>query len=155
MPSSPRTPLATGYLLLFAGMALVGTYTALSKPLSEAFPVFLLAWLRFAIAALVMMPWLRRVHDEPPLSSTVKRALFLQSLFGNFLFSILMLGGVALTSAAAAGVIMAALPPLVAVFSWWFLRERAGARVWLATALAAAGIALLSVGRSEIGRAHV
>ena len=129
VPSSPRTPLATGYLLLFAGMALVGTYTALSKPLSEAFPVFLLAWLRFAIAALVMMPWLRRVHDEPPLSSTVKRALFLQSLFGNFLFSILMLSGVALTSAAAAGVIMAALPPLVAVFSWWFLRERAGAQI--------------------------
>ena len=153
MPSSPRTPLATGYLLLFAGMALVGTYTALSKPLSEAFPVFLLAWLRFAIAALVMMPWLRRVHDEPPLSSTVKRALFLQSLFGNFLFSILMLSGVALTSAAAAGVIMAALPPLVAVFSWWFLRERAGARVWLATALAAAGIALLSAGRGDTGAA--
>ena len=133
-----RAPLATGYLLLFSGMALVGVYTALSKPLSAVFPVFLLAWLRFAIAALVMIPWLLRAEDEPrPLAAT-RRTLFLQSLFGNFLFSILMLSGVAMTSAAAAGVVMAALPPLVAVFSWWFLREHAGSRVWLATALAAA-----------------
>ena len=144
-----RAPLATGYLLLFSGMALVGVYTALSKPLSAVFPVFLLAWLRFAIAALVMIPWLRRAEDEPrPLAAT-RRTLFLQSLFGNFLFSILMLSGVAMTSAAAAGVVMAALPPLVAVFSWWFLREHAGSRVWLATALAAVGIALLSAERGD------
>ena len=149
MPFTPRATLLTGYCLLFSGMALVGVYTALSKPLSAAFPVFLLAWLRFAIAALVMLPWLRRADDEPMISSVTRRALFLQSLFGNFLFSILMLSGVAMTSAAAAGVVMAALPPLVAVFSWWFLRERAGTRVWIATALAAAGIALLSTGRGD------
>ena len=41
-------------------LALVGVYTALSKPLSAVFPVFLLAWLRFTIAALVMIPWLLR-----------------------------------------------------------------------------------------------
>jgi hypothetical protein len=45
-PSCPPLPL-TGYLLLFAGMSLVGTYVALSKPLTTVFPVFLLAWLRF------------------------------------------------------------------------------------------------------------
>ena len=45
----------TGYLLLFSGMAVVGSYVALSKPLTAVFPVFLLAWLRFAIAALVML----------------------------------------------------------------------------------------------------
>jgi drug/metabolite transporter (DMT)-like permease len=146
MPNGARAPLAAGYLLLFSGMALVGVYTALSKPLSAAFPVFLLAWLRFAIAALVMIPWLRRADDEVPLTASSGRALFLQSLFGNFLFSIFMLSGVAMTSAAAAGVVMAALPPLVAVLSWLFLREHASARVWAATALAAAGIALLSPG---------
>ena len=148
-----RAPLATGYLLLFSGMALVGVYTALSKPLSAAFPVFLLAWLRFAIAALVMIPWLKRTDDEAPPSKAVWQVLLVQSLFGNFLFSILMLNGVAMTSAAAAGVVMAALPPLVAVFSWWFLREHASPRVWLATALAATGIALLSGARTEPGAA--
>lgn len=125
-------------------MALVGTYTALSKPLSAAFPVFLLAWLRFAIAAVVMIPWMRRPATEAPPSASIWRTLFVQSFFGNFLFSIFMLSGVALTTASAAGVVMAALPPLVAIFSWVFLRERAGWRVAFATLLAAAGIALIS-----------
>ena len=139
-----KASLPIGYLLLFSGMALVGTYTALSKPLSAAFPVFLLGWLRFAIAAVVMIPWLRRPADEAPLDGSIWRTLFAQSFFGNFLFSIFMLSGVALTSASAAGVVMAALPPLVALLSWWLLGERAGLRVLLATGLAAASIALLS-----------
>jgi drug/metabolite transporter (DMT)-like permease len=139
-----KAPRTTGYLLLFSGMALVGTYTALSKPLSEALPVFLLAWLRFAIAAVVMIPWLRAHEHDVPLTLPLWRILFVQSLFGNFLFSILILTGVALTSAAAAGIVMAALPPLVALLSWAVLRERAGWRVWVATGLAAGAIALLS-----------
>ena len=143
-PTPSKAPRATGYLLLFSGMALVGTYTALSKPLSEALPVFLLAWLRFAIAAVVMIPWLRAHEHDVPLTPPLWRILFVQSLFGNFLFSILILTGVALTSAAAAGIVMAALPPLVALLSWAVLRERAGWRVWAATGLAAGAIALLS-----------
>ncbi|MEO6293646.1 MAG: EamA/RhaT family transporter, partial [Burkholderiaceae bacterium] len=35
-------------------MSLVGSYVALSKPLSMALPVFLLAWLRFGIGGLAM-----------------------------------------------------------------------------------------------------
>ena len=142
--ASTNAARATGYLLLFSGMALVGTYTALSKPLSEAMPVFLLAWLRFAIAAVVMIPWLRPTEGEAPLTPRLWQVLFVQSLFGNFLFSILMLTGVSLTSAAAAGIVMAALPPLVALLSWAVLREHAGRRVWAATGLAAGAIALLS-----------
>jgi len=80
-----------GYLLLLAGMALVGTYVALSRPLTAAFPVFLLAWLRFAIAAVAMAPWTMGRAGDPPLSRRQWGALFTQSFFGNFLFSICML----------------------------------------------------------------
>ena len=38
-------------------MALVGTYVALSKPLVAVIPVFALAFLRFAIASVAMLPW--------------------------------------------------------------------------------------------------
>ena len=48
-------PAAYGFL--FAGMAVVGSYVALSKPLTAAIPIFLLATLRFAIAAVAMLPW--------------------------------------------------------------------------------------------------
>ncbi|MGE0806549.1 MAG: DMT family transporter, partial [Burkholderiaceae bacterium] len=146
MPEATARERFAGYLLLAAGMSLVGVYVALSKPLTAAFPVFLLAWLRFAIAAVAMLPWLRRGAGEPPLSPPLLRTLFLQSLFGNFLFSIFMLHGVALSSATASGVILATLPAMVALFSWLFLRERPSPRVLLAVAVAVAGIAMLGLG---------
>ena len=131
-------------------MALVGSYVALSKPLVAAMPVFLLAWLRFGIGALAMPHWLRRPSDEPPLSAATKRLIFLESFLGNFLFTVCMLFGVSLTTAVSAGVIMAAIPTMVVLLSWLFLRERIGLRVWAAIGVAVAGIALFSLSKSEL-----
>jgi drug/metabolite transporter (DMT)-like permease len=128
-------------------MALVGTYVGLSRWLVVAFPVCLLAWLRFGIAAVAMAGWLRRGVDESPLSAPDQRRLFWGSLLGNFLFSISMLYGVAATSAVAAGVVMAALPGAVAVLSAVFLREHIGLRVGGGIGCAVAGIALLALAR--------
>ncbi len=133
------------YASLAGSMAVVGIYIAFSKVLVLAFPVFLLAWLRFGIAAVAMTPWVRRSAAEAPLDAHERRLLFVESFFGNFLFSICMLGGMALTSALAAGVIMAALPAVVALFSWRWLKERITPRVALAIALAVAGIGLVSL----------
>jgi drug/metabolite transporter (DMT)-like permease len=140
------TPWAA-YASLAASMALVGSYVGLSKLLVAVFPVLLLAWLRFGIAAVAMVPWTARRAGEPPLSAQDRRLLFLQSLFGNFLFSICMLYGVALTSALAAGVVMAALPATVALLARAFLGERIRPRVWGAIGCAALGIALLALAR--------
>ncbi|MCP5266218.1 MAG: DMT family transporter [Burkholderiaceae bacterium] len=137
-----------GYLLLAAGMALVGTYVALSRPLTAVIPVFLLAWLRFAIAAIAMLPWLRATPADARLDRRLLGTLFTQSLFGNFLFSICMLIGVSMTSATAAGVILASLPAVVALLSWLLLREPIGRRTLVAVMLAGAGIAALSLART-------
>ncbi len=126
-------------------MSLVGGYVALSKPLVAAFPVLLLAWLRFGIAALAMPHWLKRTPDEPPMTPRTRWLVFLESFLGNFLFSICMLFGVSLTSAVSAGVIMASIPACVAVASWLFLRERITVRIGLAIACAALGIGLLAL----------
>ena len=112
------------YLCLGASMALVGSYVGGSKLLVLIFPVLLLAWLRFGVAAVAMAGWVRRGAHEAPLSAHDRRLLFFESFFGNFLFSVCMLFGVAQTSALAAGVIMAALPGAVALLSLGFLRER-------------------------------
>jgi drug/metabolite transporter (DMT)-like permease len=136
------------YALLFASMSLVGTYVALSKPLVTVFPVFLLAALRFGIAAVAMIPWTRGRAGHAPLGPRLWRLLFLQSFFGNFLFSICMLYGISMTSAVAAGVVLATLPACVALLSWLLLRERIGLRVWLAVVLAVAGVALLALAKS-------
>lgn len=144
-PATTATPPWAGYASLALSMALVGSYVALSKPLMVALPVFLLAWLRFAIGALAMLPWLRRPPEEAPQDRQTRWLLFLQSLLGNFGFSICMLYGVQHAGAAAAGVVMASIPAAVAALSWLFLRERIGVRTLLAIALACGGIALMAI----------
>lgn len=136
---------ATAYACLALSMSLVGSYVALSKPLAAAFPVLLLAWLRFGIAALAMPHWLRRPADEPPMTRRTRGLVFLESFLGNFLFSICMLFGVSMTSAVSAGVIMASIPAVVAIASWLFLRERITPRVGGAIVCAAGGIGLLAL----------
>ncbi len=147
MTSAPTSSRFIAYTLLTASMALVGTYVALSKPLAAAIPVFALAFLRFAISAGAMLPWTFAQPGEVSLTRTEQRLFFLLSFFGNFLFSICMLTGISLTSATAAGVILATLPAVVALLSHWILREQLTARVWIAIGLASVGIALLQMAK--------
>jgi drug/metabolite transporter (DMT)-like permease len=137
------------YACLAASMALVGSYVGLSRLLVAVLPVFLLAWLRFGIAAVAMLGWLRRMPDEPRLGRHERWLLFWESFLGNFLFSICMLFGVAATSAVAAGVVMAAIPALVALLSWLFLGERIGHRVAMGIGCAVAGVAWLALAGSS------
>ena len=148
---SPAPTRLVAFACLALSMSLVGSYVALSKPLVAVFPVFLLAWLRFGIGGLAMLPWLRKPASEPVLSRRTRQLVFLESLLGNFLFSIFMLFGVSMTSAVSAGVIMASIPAAVALLSRAFLRERISPRVWVAVACAAAGIVLLALGKPAHG----
>ncbi len=138
------------YACLALSMSLVGSYVALSKPLVAALPVFLLAWLRFGMGGLAMLRWLKKPALETPMSGQTRCLLFLESFLGNFLFSICMLFGVSMTSAVAAGVIMASIPAAVAVMSWLFLRERISLRVGCAVACAVVGIGLVSLSKNEL-----
>ncbi|HET7836730.1 MAG TPA: DMT family transporter [Variovorax sp.] len=146
---APGRLVAYGCLAL--SMSLVGSYVALSKPLVAAFPVLLLAWLRFGIAALAMPHWLRRPPGEAPMTRRTRGLVFLESFLGNFLFSICMRFGVSLTSAVSAGVIMASIPAVVAIGSRVFLREGITTRVALAIACAALGIGLLALAPAPAG----
>jgi drug/metabolite transporter (DMT)-like permease len=136
------------YACLALSMSLVGSYVGLSKLLLSAFPVFLLAWLRFGIAAVAMVHWVPRSAGEAALSRHDRVLLFLESFLGNFLFSICMLYGVLWSSAVSAGVVMAAIPATVALLSRVFLHERISGRVAAAIGCAALGIALLAFARS-------
>lgn len=149
---TPTTPWLS-YLCLSASMALVGSYVGLSKMLVLVFPVFLLAWLRFGIAAVAMAGWVRREPGHEPLNAHDRWLLFLESFFGNFLFSVCMLFGVAMTSALAAGVIMAGIPAAVALLSLVFLGERIAPRVALGIGCAVGGIALVSLTKHADGTA--
>jgi len=150
--SSARIPwLAYASLALSTG--LVGSYVGLSKLLVLVFPVFLLAWLRFGFAAVLMLSWLRRAPHEPRLDRRTRGLLFLESFIGNFLFSICLLYGLRSTSAVVAGVLLAGIPAAVAAFSWLFLREHIAPRVLMGVALSVAGIAVVALTRADSGGA--
>jgi len=135
------------YLSLAASTSVIGSYVGLSKLLVLVFPVFLLAFLRFGMAAVFMLPWLRRGPAEAPLSGRTRFLLFLESFFGNFLFSICLLFGMKHSSAVVAGVIMAGIPATVALMSWLFLRERIAPRTLAGIAMAVGGIALVALSK--------
>jgi drug/metabolite transporter (DMT)-like permease len=143
--NTPSTVIA--FLCLGAAMALVGCYVAMSKPLVAAFPVMLLAWLRFGIAAVYMLPWLKPAKNDGALNSKTHRLLFLESLIGNFLFSICMLYGVSLAGAAAAAIVFSAIPAAVAILSKIFLRETISTKTTLGIVLVVSSIALLALAK--------
>lgn len=133
------------YGYLAAAMFMVGIYVALSKPLVAVFPVFLLGWLRFGIAGVATFRWLRKPKSEAVLSWRIRGLLFLGAFIGSFLFTIFMVLGVSRSGAVAAGVILSAIPAMVAVLSWALLREAIRPRVVAAISFGVAGIALLAL----------
>jgi drug/metabolite transporter (DMT)-like permease len=155
MTSHHTINLTTAIACLILSMSLVGSYVALSKPLTLVLPVLLLAWLRFGIGGLAMLRWLKKPIHEPAMSPQTKRLVFIESLLGNFLFSICMLYGVSMTSAVNAGIIMAMIPAVVALMSWVFLGERIGLRIWVAIGLGVLGIALYTLSNSEHFRQYI
>ena len=155
MTSHPAISRSVAIACLILSMSLVGSYVALSKPLALVLPVFLLAWLRFGIGGLAMLHWLKKPKHEPVMTPQTKRLVFIESLLGNFLFSICMLYGVSMTSAVNAGIIMAMIPAVVALMSWAFLGERISLRIWAAIALGVLGIALYTLSNSEHFRQNI
>ncbi len=129
---------------LILSMLLVGSNVGIGKSIVVVVPVAILATLRFVIAIAVLWPLWR-----PSKMRTVKRDewlnLFLQALFGTFLFTLLMLNGVQRTSAVAAGVITSTIPAVVALFAWIFLRERPDGRALLSIALAIVGVVAINL----------
>jgi drug/metabolite transporter (DMT)-like permease len=129
---------------LIAAMLLVGSNVGVGKSIVAFVPVLVFALLRFVIALAVLWPLLR-----PSKMRQVKPGewlnLFLQALFGTFGFTLLMLGGVARTSAVAAGVITSTIPAVVALFAWLFLRERPNGRALASIALAMLGIIVVNL----------
>jgi drug/metabolite transporter (DMT)-like permease len=131
-------------------MLLVGSNVGVGKSIVAFVPVLVFALLRFVIALAVLWPLLR-----PSKMRRVKRGewlnLFLQALFGTFGFTLLMLGGVARTSAVAAGVITSTIPAVVALFAWLFLGERPNARALASIALAMLGIVAVNLSHQAAG----
>lgn len=134
------------YIQLALSMCLVGINIAVGKVISQSVPVFLLANIRFVIAAAILVPIVFMQKDTKfSLDRKDCMLLFFQSLFGVFLFSIFMLYGIRYTSAISAGIITSTTPACIALIAIFFLKEKLNLYNTISIALTVLGITLISV----------
>lgn len=137
--------LLRAYVELSVAMVFVGSSVVVSKVITTTFPVFLAAALRFAIASAILFPLLlKAAHGVPSLSKKDACVLFLQAFAGNFLFTILLLYGLKLTSAAESGIILGTVPVVIGLISFLVLRELLTWNKGIALFIATVGVGAIS-----------
>jgi len=132
------------YLQLAGAMVLAGATVAVAKPVVAVVPVYVFGALRFAIAAAILVPLALRGRPPRPTARDLAAAALL-SFFGAFLFTILILEGVARTGALDAAVITSTIPAATLLLSALVLGERLTLRRGAAVALASLGIAAIAL----------
>ncbi|MBI1210400.1 MAG: EamA family transporter [Alphaproteobacteria bacterium] len=134
------------YAQVAASFVLVGISVPLAKLMVRDLPIFLACGVRFVAAVAIALPLLWwRGESLANIAPRDHRLLFSQALPGVFLFPVLLFQGLKTANGTAAGVILGAMPAVVAVLAVLLLRERPALRVWIGVALAAAAMILLEL----------
>ena len=141
------------FLYLAAAQIIVGSSVPVAKFVVTAMPVFLASAMRYGIAAAILVPLLLW-REGVPRGLTVRDGAMLtvQAASGTFLFSVFLLYGLTLTTAAEGGVVSGVMPATVALFSVFLLGDRMTVRKGAAVGLAVLGLVSLNVGAAETGR---
>lgn len=134
---------ANGKVIL--AMTIVGSSVVVGKLIIQSFPVFLANELRFLVASAVLVPLWMKVEGFSVLARKDYLSIFLQALFGVFLFNVLMLNGLSLTSAIEAGIITSTLPACTAALSVFLLKEHFTRNIGLGILMAVFGTVLINV----------
>lgn len=141
-----------GYLYLASAMVLVGSTVIASKLIAAGLPPFTATALRFAIALPVFIVLMRLTGTAWPRPRRRDALILLvQAGAGSVGYTTLLISGMALTSAADAGVIIGTLPVVSAAIAVIILGERPRPAVVLAVILAAAGVIAIALQPGEAG----
>ena len=135
------------YFDLSAAMTIVGSSVVVGKMITAHFPVFLAGMLRFAIASAILLPllYIRERSLRRGILRKDWRILFLQAFCGVFLFTVFLLFGLRLTSAAEGGIITSASPAVLGLISVIWLKERATRSIYAGIILTVCGILMVNV----------
>ncbi|NHK28558.1 DMT family transporter [Parvularcula flava] len=148
------------YLQLFAGMALFGSATPLSKIIGEGFPVFTASLMRMLIAGAVLAPFVTgRLGELKKASASDWRSIAGIALFGMIGFTATMLFGMRMASGVVGSTIMSMSPAVTALAAFIFLKEGYNSRKGAALGLAVLGAVLINVlsggGENNSGNAMI
>ncbi len=139
------------YFQMTIAMVIVGSSVVVGKIIVASFPVFLASGLRFAIASLVLVPFLIKLENGfTNITQKDFFVLFAQAFTGVFLFSVFLLYGLKLTSAAEGGIITSATPAVVGLISFFFLKERLTVNKAVGISLTVLGILAVNFLETEL-----
>ncbi len=134
------------YAELTLAMAIVGSSVVVGKLIVDRFPVFLANGLGLVVAVAILVPLLLRLEGGfPAVGKKDLLVLFLQAFTGIFLFRVLLLYGLTLTTAAESGIITSTTPAVTGLIAFFFLREKLGRNTWAGIVLAVLGILSINV----------
>ena len=146
-PDAPAAPARAdrpfrGIALILLSTIFLGTSDVTAKYLSSTLPSIEIAWLRFLVFGLIMMPAM--VPGSPLYAMQSTRPAFQLwrgvALLGSSLFFITGLGFLPIAEASATGFVA---PLFVTALSIVFLGEIVGLRRWLATAVGLIGVLII------------
>jgi drug/metabolite transporter (DMT)-like permease len=131
-----------GIALILASTVFLGTSDVTAKYLSATLPSIEIAWIRFLVFALIMVP---SMLPGSPLYALQTKSLGLQlmrgaALLGSSLFFISGLRFLPIAEASATGFVS---PLFVTALSIIFLGEKVGLRRWIATAVGLIGVLII------------
>lgn len=133
------------FTALAVSMAMVGTSMTANKFIVGEVPVMLAGLIRFLAAAVLMLVLTLLIDGRlPRLTRQTQITLAAQTFFGSFLFTILTLYGVDMTTAMVSGIILAATPAVVAIMSW-VLGDRLSRIAWIGVLLTIGGVLIVNV----------
>lgn len=141
-----------GYACLALAMIGVGSTVAASRLAGAGLPPFTATALRFLIAFPLFWLLMRtRGLSWPRLGRHDLVLLVIQAGAGSVGYTVLLIAGTGLTSAADAGVMLGTLPAMSTLIAATVLRERQTWLDWVAAALATAGALVVTI-RPEAGQ---
>ena len=131
-----------GIALLIASTIFLGTSDATSKYLSTTLPSIEIAWIRFLVFLLIMVP--ATVPGSPLFALRTQRPV-LQVMRGAALLgsSLLFISGLRFLPIAEASATSFVSPLFVTALSIFFLSEKVGLRRWIATAVGLIGVLIV------------
>ncbi|XLZ69258.1 DMT family transporter [Massilia sp. SR12] len=134
-----------GYLYCALAMVTVGSTVVVSKIIGATLPPFTATALRFAMALPVFLAlcWLLRAR-MPRVDLRDAALLVMQACAGSVGYTVLLISGTTLSSAATAGVLLGTLPIVSGAFAVLVLGERPSLRLLAAIGLAAIGVIVAS-----------
>lgn len=126
-----------------------GTFIS-GRVLATQVSPFIIAFLRFAVAAVVLLGVLYRRHNRfPTVPKNMLLLIVCLSLTGVFINNVFFFWGLQTVPAGRASVIVANNPIFIAVFTAFIFRERLGWVKWLGVFISVTG-AIIAISRGDI-----